>query len=176
MKKIAVLLLLVLVGCVLTACNTPNNSKTIEPSSLLGVWENTAIQMSGKEKQKMPLKLTDSVEVRMYRCFSADHTMPQAFRITGIPQYNRLYQTQLKSLRNGTYSVSGNAITLTFDTDEGKISQTGTLQITGDTAVLTMPTPNMGTTTIWMKKVSSPTEADIINAPLMDLENLLSGS
>ena len=36
MKKIAVLLLLVVVG-VLTACNTPNDSKTIELSSLLGI-------------------------------------------------------------------------------------------------------------------------------------------
>jgi|GEM_PF-6786539 lipoprotein len=172
MKKIAVLLLLV--AGMLTACNTSNNSKTIEPSSLLGVWENTAIKLPNGQKQEMPLKLTDSVEVRMYRCFCADHTMPQAFRITGIPQHNKLYQTQLKNLSNATYSISGNAITITFDTNGGKISQTGTLQITGDTAVLITSTPNVGTTTIWMKKVSSPTEADIINAPLMDLENLLS--
>ena len=171
MKKIAVLLLMV---GVLTACNTPNDSKTIELSSLLGVWENTAIQMSGKEKHEMPLSLTAGVELRMYRCFSADHTMPQAFRITGIPQHDKLYQTQLKDFGNATYSISGNAITLTFDSNKGKISQTGTLQITGDTAVLTMPIPGEGTTIIWMKKVSSPTEADIINAPLKNLEDLLS--
>ena len=173
MKKIAVLLLMVVVG-VLTACNTPNDSKTIELSSLLGVWENTAIQQPNRPKQEMPLKLADSVEVRMYRCFCADHTMPQALRMTGTSKYNKLYRTQLKDFGNATYSISGNAITLTFDSNKGKISQTGTLQITGDTAVLTMPIPGEGTTIIWMKKVSSPTEANIINAPLKNLEDLLS--
>jgi len=48
------------------------------------------------------------------------------------------------------------------------------LQITGDTAVLTTSIPGEGTTTIWMKKVSNPTEADIINAPLKNLEDLQS--
>ena len=178
MKKFIVLLSLMLAG-ILSACNTPNNnSTTIDSSSLFGVWENTAIQLPEEPKLEFPYDPTGGkipgVEMRMYRCFSADKKMLQAFRVTGILEYNRLYQIKMEKVKNVTYSVSGNNITVIVDTDEGKVSQTGTLQISGNAAVLTMPVPNKGTMTIWMKKVSSPTEADIINAPLMNLEDLTS--
>ena len=178
MKKIAVLLLLALAG-ILTACNTPNSDNTIDPSSLLGVWENTAVQTSDGTETEMhfdPTRgKTPGAEMRVYRCFSADCKMYQACRIAGIPEYERLYQLQSLGFRNATYSISGNnAITFTFETDTSKVSETGTIQISGDTAVLRMYFHGVGTATIRMKRVSSPTQEDIVNAPLTTDEDLMS--
>jgi hypothetical protein len=134
MKRILAMAALVALVA-LTGCGSSSNGGNISAASLVGTWNDTSLGAAGQTTVNCPGTLTSGGSTNT--CTAGDHI---TFNSDGT-----FTQVSSPDTTSGTYSVSGNTITLVTTVKNGVIqtpakTQTAILVFTGTTALTAFPT------------------------------------